>query len=113
MQQATHHSVFNVDVALTDIFQRSSRFSNGTIDPPAVPNDDAACEPSRVLRDDRDSMFGALLADHFFGALFGGFMPAAFQGTDASQAVDLADEFWMDRRKPPAPRVCAPAPSFF
>lgn len=51
-----------------------------------------------------DAFFGAALGQAFSGALN---MPAWTNGVDWNNAIDAADEFWMERRKARKPRQAA------
>ena len=64
--------------------------------------------------DDSDGLLGSLLLGQlsgtFFTAMLGHLLPSAAASADLSTMLDMADTFWMDRRKPAAPH---PEASYF
>lgn len=46
-----------------------------------------------------DGLLGSLLIEQFLSAVFCPFIPAILQGVDLTTTIDMADEFWMDRRR--------------
>ncbi len=60
----------------------------------------AGRNPGRIARgaSPSDSLLGSLLADSFFGAVFGPLLPVWAQSVDWSLAAEAADSAWLDRR---------------
>ena len=60
-----------------------------------------------------DGLLGSLIAEQFFTAVLGPIFPALFHGVSVIDAIDMADEAWMDRRTKKAAADKAPEFSYF
>ena len=90
--------------------------TKGTKVLPTAKSDREPCSPREksAKSDKHDSLLGSLLAETFFGAVFGPLLPVWAQGIDWTSTVGAVDEVWTERRMAPSriePR--APSHSFF